>query len=68
MPSLPSTALPIAAPILGSKPYSAVQLGASITPSRVMNSCTRISPISRLHSDLWFVSLPIRTGHPQIDR
>jgi hypothetical protein len=29
-----------ASPILGSKPYSNVHVGASITPSRLMNSCT----------------------------
>src|SRR3954451_2473154 len=39
---------PIASPIAGSKPYSNVQVGASITPSRLMNSCTWISPISNL--------------------
>src|SRR6476660_3335745 len=31
---------PMVSPIFGSKPYSNVQLGASKTPSRVMNSCT----------------------------
>jgi len=50
MASLLSVSRPIAAPILGSKPYSAVQIGASITPSRVMNSCTRIVPIFCLQS------------------
>src|SRR3954469_3350046 len=38
----------MASPIAGSKPYSNVQVGASITPSRLMNSCTWISPISNL--------------------
>src|SRR3954468_4769443 len=42
---------PMASPIAGSKPYSNVQVGASITPSRLMNSCTWISPISNLQ--LW---------------
>src|SRR5688572_25759423 len=32
-------------PILGSKPYSNVHVGASITPSRLMNSCTCIAPM-----------------------
>src|ERR1043165_6967987 len=32
-------------PIFGSKPNSEVHRGASITPSRLMNSCTRILPI-----------------------
>src|SRR5690348_8955595 len=32
-------------PIFGSKPYSKVQLGFSLTPSREMNSCTRILPM-----------------------
>ena len=36
----------IAAPILGSKPYPKVHDGASITPSRVMNSCTRMFPMT----------------------
>src|SRR5215469_2511437 len=35
----------IASPILGSKPYSKVNVGVSITPSRVMNSCTRMDPM-----------------------
>src|SRR3954466_4854037 len=35
---------PMASPIFGSKPYSAVQTGASITPSALMNSWTWISP------------------------
>src|SRR3954468_7583105 len=33
-------------PICGSNPKSKVHTGASITPSRLMNSCTRILPIS----------------------
>jgi hypothetical protein len=44
MPSERSVAAPIAAPICGSKPYSNVHVGASITPSRLMNSWTWISP------------------------
>jgi hypothetical protein len=42
MPSLPPVARAIAAPIRGSNPNGNVQVGASITPSRLMNSCTRI--------------------------
>src|SRR5215471_12347400 len=38
-------AVPMAAPILGSKPYPNVQDGSSKTPSRAMNSCTLIAPI-----------------------
>src|SRR3954466_2563624 len=34
--------------IFGSKPYSNVQLGASTTPSTVMNSCTCIAPIAEV--------------------
>src|ERR1700727_2839671 len=45
MPSLALTNRPIASPIRGSKPKSAVHDGASITPSRLMNSCTRIGAI-----------------------
>src|SRR5262249_35212774 len=41
-------------PIRGSKPYSRVQVGVSITPSRVMNSCTQIAPIR--------TSVPVRRG------
>src|ERR1700729_1682756 len=36
---------PMASPIFGSNPYSIVQRGASNTPSRLMNSCTRIWPM-----------------------
>src|ERR1700684_359742 len=39
---------PIAVPISGVKPYSALQAGFSMTPSSVMNSWTRISPMSDL--------------------
>src|SRR5918992_2710490 len=35
---------PRASPILGSKPYSNVQLGASTAPSMLMNSCTWMDP------------------------
>src|SRR3954464_13432937 len=35
MASHPAVARPIASPILGSKPYSNVHVGASMTPSRV---------------------------------
>src|ERR687890_2793234 len=41
-----AVAAPIASPICGSKPYSNVHVGASTTPSRLMNSCTCISPTS----------------------
>ncbi len=40
MPWQPPANAPMASPILGSKPYSNVHVGASITPSRLMNSCT----------------------------
>src|SRR5436190_12547251 len=36
----------MAAAICGANPYSAVHVGASMTPSRPMNSCTCISPTS----------------------
>src|ERR1700751_2138750 len=36
---------PMASPIFGSNPYSIVHLGDSNTPSRLMNSCTRIWPM-----------------------
>src|SRR6185437_12777229 len=45
-PSLALTIPPIASPIFGSNGYSAVQRGSSITPSRLMNSCTAILPMS----------------------
>src|SRR5690348_2028046 len=35
----------IASPIFGSKPYSAVHVGVSITPSALMNSCTLMDAI-----------------------
>src|SRR5262249_2833692 len=47
MPSDAVVAAPIASPILGSNPNSAVHTGASITPSRLMNSCTRMDPTVR---------------------
>src|SRR3954447_13878461 len=43
MPRQRAVKAPMASPILGSKPYSNVQVGASITPSRLMNSCTLIA-------------------------
>src|SRR5919107_2055503 len=55
-----AVAAPIASPICGSKPYSNVHVGASTTPSRVMNSCTWISPISCLLSKV--VGVPCRPG------
>src|SRR5579864_8673906 len=36
----------IAVPIFGSNPKSKVQVGASMTPSSVMNSCTTMLPMS----------------------
>jgi len=42
----------MASPILGSKPYSNVHVGASITPSRLMNSCTWMAPTTHLRVDL----------------
>src|SRR5205085_9732924 len=44
--SQPPIAPAIASPIFGSNPYSNVQDGLSITPSRLMNSCTLIFPIT----------------------
>jgi hypothetical protein len=44
MPSASPVTRPRAAPIFGSNPNGNVQLGASMTPSRLMNSCTRIAP------------------------
>src|SRR5438270_2536534 len=43
--SQPPIRAPIAVPIFGSKSKSKVQRGSSLTPSRVMNSCTTILPI-----------------------
>ena len=45
IPWQPPMAPAIASPILGSKPYSNVHRGSSITPSRDMNSCTRMVPM-----------------------
>jgi len=45
MPSLLVVIRPIASPIRGSNPNWKVQLGVSITLSRLMNSCTRIAPM-----------------------
>src|SRR5881398_3686429 len=36
----------MAVPIVGSNPKSKVQVGASITPSSVVNSCTTMLPMS----------------------
>ena len=52
IPRQRSVSAPIASPISGSKPYSNVHVGASITPSRLMNSCTCSSPISHLRLDV----------------
>ena len=46
IPSQCAVTAPIASPIRGSKPYSNVHVGASITPSTLVNSCTWISPMS----------------------
>src|SRR6201982_3075551 len=45
IPSLAAVTRPIASPIRGSNPNSKVQLGVSITLSRLMNSCNRIAPM-----------------------
>src|SRR5580704_16228228 len=45
IPWAPAMAPAIASPIAGSKPYSNVHRGSSMTPSRDMNSCTRMSPM-----------------------
>src|SRR5689334_1714214 len=45
MPSLLIVIRPIASPIRGSNPNWNVQLGVSITLSRLMNSCIRIAPM-----------------------
>src|SRR5689334_22385328 len=44
IPSASPVTRPRASPIRGSNPNGNVQLGASMTPSRLMNSCTRIEP------------------------
>src|SRR6476619_6210600 len=46
MPEAREVTEPMTSPIAGSKPYSAVQTGASMTPSRLMNSWTWISPMA----------------------
>src|SRR3954451_19899844 len=51
MPRARFVSSPIASPIFGSNPYSNVHVGASMTPSRVMNSCTWISPTADLPVD-----------------
>src|SRR3954470_20093603 len=48
MPRHRATAAPITSPIFGSNPYSNAHAGASMTPSRLMNSCTSTAPISDL--------------------
>src|SRR5947209_253346 len=50
MPWLRAVTAPIRSPILGSKPNSAVHVGVSMTPSRLMNSCTLIAPIGSSES------------------
>src|SRR3954449_11746973 len=52
MPRQRAVKAPMASPILGSKPYSNVHVGASITPSRLMNSCTLIAPMSYSRVDV----------------
>src|SRR5919108_1930077 len=52
MPRERSVIAPRTSAILGSKPYSNVHVGASITPSRLMNSCTCTAPISYLRIDV----------------
>src|SRR5690349_17599942 len=44
IPSASPVTRPRASPIRGSNPNGNVQVGASMTPSRLMNSCTRIDP------------------------
>jgi hypothetical protein len=44
MPRQRCVIAPRTSPIFGSKPYSNVHVGASITPSALMNSCTCIAP------------------------
>src|SRR5919198_1694201 len=45
MPLQRPVTAPMTLSISGRKPYSNVHVGASITPSRLMNSCTCIAPI-----------------------
>src|SRR5919201_4295512 len=52
MPRQRSVTAPMAAPIWGSNPYSNVHVGASMTPSRLMNSCTCTAPTSHLRVDV----------------
>src|SRR6185437_5911499 len=46
MAEQPPMIAPIAAPIFGSNGKPKLHFGSSITPSRVMNSCTRIVPMT----------------------
>src|SRR3712207_3628140 len=50
MPWQRSVTAPITSSIPGAKPKSAVHLGSSITPSRLMNSCTWTAPTACLLS------------------
>src|SRR3954453_17850747 len=45
MPPLRAVIAASASPIFGSKPKSNLHVGVSITPSRVMNSCTAMPPM-----------------------
>src|SRR5215470_6456677 len=46
MPSLSAVTRPMASPMPGSNPNSNVQLGVSTIMSRLVNSCTRMTPMS----------------------
>src|SRR3954447_5516525 len=59
IPPLRAVTAPMASPIRGSKPYPTVHVGASMTPSRLMNSCTLTAPMSHLRIE---VSLVDRAG------
>src|SRR4051812_17686300 len=52
MPRELAVAAPMVSPMRGSKPYSNVHVGAPITPSRLMNSCTTIAPIAHLRVEV----------------
>jgi hypothetical protein len=50
------------------KPYSNVHVGASITPSRLMNSCTPIAPTFHLPVDARFSSDGLESGNSSLQQ
>src|SRR6266487_6162518 len=63
MPSLLVVIRPMASPIRGSNPNGKVQLGVSITLSRLLNSCTRIAPMVLPPCLPTRVAYPVSTAH-----